>query len=259
MTATGTLPERRAWVEQVMGMPVSIHLRGTGSRSPRAEGPVVEAYAGLRVVDALFSTYRPDSEVSRIRRGELDLGDAHPRVQEVAALCRVAAESTGGLFDAWHSATFDPTGLVKGWAVQRTADRLAEQVPGDVSVNAGGDVAVRAGRDPSPWRIGVEDPRDTSGVLCVLSVTDGAVATSGSARRGLHLVDPRDGSASDGLLSVTVSGPSLLWADVLATAAFVAGADALAVVAAHPGYAALVVGRDATWSSPGLPVAAGRA
>lgn len=235
--------ERRAWVAQIMGMPLSVHLRGPGSRTPEAAACVAAAYDRLRAVDRMFSTYRPDSSVRRIGRGELALRDAHPWVRAVAELCRDATRRTGGLFDAWYAGHFDPTGLVKGWAVEQVAATLAEQLPCDVSVNAGGDVAVRAGRPAQPWRIGVEDPHDPSSLVGTVELVEGGVATSGTTRRGRHLLDPRDGTAADTLLSVTVTGPSLLWADVLATAAFVSGEGAAELVARHPGYRCLVVAR----------------
>ncbi|MDQ1598947.1 MAG: FAD:protein transferase, partial [Actinomycetota bacterium] len=246
-------PTRRAWAEQVMGMPVSIHLRGRGSRSAEAESRVQAAYDELRAVDVLFSPYLWDSEVSRIDRGELRVEDAHQLVAEVVALCATAAVLTGGSFDAFYLAGeaapgrrgFDPSGLVKGWAVQRAAEHLAAGLGCDVSVNAGGDIAVRPGTDPLPWRIGIEDPADPARVLAVLPLTQGGVATSGTARRGLHLVDPASGRTVADALSVTVVGPSLLWADVLATAAFVRGpVDGLAMVEALTGYEALVVAGD---------------
>jgi len=271
VTATGatgaTAPTRRAWVEQVMGMPVSIHLRGRGSRTPEAESRVQAAYDELRAVDVLFSPYRPDSEVSRIDRGELRVEDAHPLVAEVVALCQTASVLTGGSFDAFYLAEealpgrrgFDPTGLVKGWAVQRAAEHLAAGLGCDVSVNAGGDVAVRPGADPLPWRIGIEDPADPARVLAVLPLTRGGVATSGTARRGRHLVDPASGRPVAEALSVTVVGPSLLWADVLATAAFVRGpVDGLAMVEGLTGYEALVVAGDGSLTTTsGLTRAAG--
>jgi thiamine biosynthesis lipoprotein len=250
---TGTAPARRAWVEQVMGMPVSIHLRGRGSRTAEAESRVQAAYDELRAVDVLFSPYLWDSEVSRIDRGELRVEDAHPLVAEVVALCETASVLTGGSFDAFYLAGragpgrrgFDPTGLVKGWAVQHAAEHLAAGLGCDVSVNAGGDVAVRPGADPLPWRIGIEDPADPARVLAVLPLTRGGVATSGTARRGAHLVDPSNGRPVADALSVTVVGPSLLWADVLATAAFVRGpVDGLDLVEGLTGYEALVVAGD---------------
>jgi FAD:protein FMN transferase len=246
----GVGTERRAWVEQVMGMPVSVHLRGAGSRSATAEARVAAVYDELRAIDALFSPYRPDSQVRRLDRAELAIEDAHPLVSEVVGLCETARILTGGSFDAWRPAegarrSFDPTGLVKGWAVQRAAEHLARGLGCDVSVNAGGDIALRPGIDPQPWRIGIEDPADPRQVLAVLPLVSGGVATSGTARRGRHIVDPHTGTAVADALSVTVVGPSLLWADVLATAAFVRGAvGGLALVESLTGYEALVVDRD---------------
>ena len=257
-TTAPTSLEHRAWVEQLMGMPVSIHLRGDGARSAEADGRVRAAFDELRAVDVLFSTYRADSQVSAIARGELAVADAHPLVREVVELCRTASAVTGGRFDAWRpvadpdaagpgpsSRRFDPTGLVKGWAVERAADHLGAGLGCDVAVNAGGDVAAHRGtRSVAPWRVGVEDPADPTRVLAVLPLVTGGVATSGTAHRGLHLTDPRDGARVSALASVTVTGPSLLWADVLATAAFVAGEGALDLVAGTAGYQALVVTPD---------------
>jgi thiamine biosynthesis lipoprotein len=246
--------EHRAWVEQLMGMPVSIHLRGDGARSAAADGRVRAVFDELRAVDVLFSPYRADSQVSAMDRGELAVADAHPLVREVVDLCREAATLTGGAFDAWRpvaggrpgTTRFDPTGLVKGWAVQRAADHLGAGLWCDVAVNAGGDVAAHPGIEApaavAQWRVGIEDPADPARVLAVLPLVSGGVATSGTAHRGRHLTDPRTGAPAAALASVTVTGPSLLWADVLATAAFVAGAGALDLVAGVPGYQALVVG-----------------
>jgi thiamine biosynthesis lipoprotein len=180
-----------------------------------------QVFAELRSVDARFSPYQEASEVSRINRGELRLDEAHEDVQEVARRCEAWKQRTGGLFDARRpDGTWDPSGLVKGWATERAARQLA----GDWCVNAGGDVVVMT---PSgePFNVGIQDPRDDSRVLLVLVMTTGAVATSGTAARGTHLWDPRTGSPATGLLSLTVIGPSLETADVLATAGFVAGAD----------------------------------
>jgi FAD:protein FMN transferase len=226
---------RRAFVEQVMGLPVSIHVRGPLARGARVEAAVAAAYAALRDDDALFSPWKPESPVSRIRRGELDLADAGPRIAEIAALCEAASARTGGAFSAWlpgpgGAPAFDPTGLVKGWAVQQAfdalVDRLADLGSGghDVLVSAGGDVALACARTDTPdWMVGIEDPRDRSRVLLTVPLRRGAVATSGTAARGQHIVDPRTGAAATGLLSATVIGPSLTWADVYATAAFVRG------------------------------------
>lgn len=75
----------------------------------------------------------------------------------------------------------------------------------------------------------------------MLDVRDRSVATSGGYERGDHITDPRTGAVPRDLLSVTVVGPSLTWADAYATAAFVMGREGLGWVASHPGYGALAI------------------
>ncbi|GAA4108152.1 FAD:protein FMN transferase [Knoellia locipacati] len=221
---------RRAFVHHVMGTAVSIHVRATDPHRPDIEAASDRVLAHLRRVDRVLSTWRADSDLLRLQHGELDADDAHPWVAEVTDLCLEAEDRTDGLFRAWRStaggrSTFDPTGLVKGWAVSAASAHL-ETVPGiSFSIGAGGDVVVGTGRgwhdDPPVWRIGIEDPRDRREVAEVVTLTRGAVATSGAAARGAHIVDPRTGRGIDRPGSATVVGPDLLWADVWATAAFV--------------------------------------
>jgi thiamine biosynthesis lipoprotein len=215
-----------------MGMPISIHLRGEDVDSPMAARAVKDAFDLLTEADLLFSTYREDSEVNRIRRGDLHQERADPLVQEVAALCRQAGELTEGAFtdqlpDDQGVLRFDPTGLVKGWAAERAASRLAVVPSTSFCLNAGGDVVVGGegvhanGGSESVWRIGIEDPRDRSQVAEVVELRHGGLATSGTAARGAHLYDPNTRAFEDRAGSITVVGPSLMWADVWATALFV--------------------------------------
>jgi thiamine biosynthesis lipoprotein len=246
MTSGVEVP-RRSWVEQVMGMPISLHLRGPEvGTDPDIPGVVAAVFEQLREADRLFSTYRPDSEVSRLRRGELTVPECHSLVREVVGLCRQACELTDGYFDAWLPGGFDPSGLVKGWAVERAATLLAGIEGCDYYLNAGGDMALGVASPGSPaWKVGIEDPRDPTLIVTVRDVRSGGVATSGSAARGAHIVDPHTGKYPDDMLAVTVIGPTLLWADVYATAAFARGADPVGWLAVRaPGYEALVVDRD---------------
>lgn len=223
-------PSRRVFVHDVMGTAVSIHVRTTAPDDPDLVAASEHVLAHLRRVDRALSTWRSDSDLLRLQHGELGADDAHPWVAEVTALCLEAEDRTDGLFRAWRSRdggrpTFDPTGLVKGWAVSAAAAHL-EVVPGVAfSVGAGGDVVVGTGRGwdgPAPtWRIGIEDPRVRGRIADVVALGRGAVATSGTAARGAHIVDPRTGAGIDRPGSATVVGPDLLWADVWATAAFV--------------------------------------
>jgi thiamine biosynthesis lipoprotein len=229
----------RRWVEQVMGLPVSLLARGE-----EPDVAVEPFYAELRWVDAVFSPYQEGSEVSRVARGELALTDAHPLVQHVARRCEEERERTGGLFDATRpDGVWDPSGFVKGWAVERASRLLPEGL--DWCVNAGGDIVVRC---PSgePFRVGVEDPRDRSRLVAVVPLLTGGLATSGTAARGEHLYDPRSGTAATALASLTVVAPTLEQADVLATAAFVDGGLRLVVEAGCEGLAVRGDGAQAT-------------
>ncbi|RKS75479.1 thiamine biosynthesis lipoprotein [Motilibacter peucedani] len=239
---------RRAWVEQVMGLPVSVHVRGENAGSGTVEQAVADLYAELRRADARFSTYRDDSEVMARRRGEAPVPSA--QMAEVLELCDEARRRTHGAFDAELPGGFDPSGLVKGWAVERAAERLREAARGsDWLVNAGGDIVLRA-EEGRTWQVAIEDPRDPARTLRTFALSDGAVATSGAAHRGAHIVDPRTGRpAAQQVLSATVLAPSLLWADVYATAAYVGGVDSLSWLAPAATQVLLVRGDGSLISS----------
>jgi thiamine biosynthesis lipoprotein len=212
-----------------MGMPIGIDAdEDTG---------VDAAFAWLEEVDAIFSTYRDDSEVCRLDRGELTLADCRPEVDEVLTRCLELERATGGYFSARPAGRLDPSGLVKGWAVDRAAARLATA---DFCINAGGDVLARGRRR----RVGIRHPEDPASLAAVIAVEDHAVATSGAYERGAHIVDPHTGRSPDGLLSVTVVGPDLATADAYATAAFAMGADGPAWTAALADYDALCITSD---------------
>jgi thiamine biosynthesis lipoprotein len=213
-------------VEEAMGTVFSFDVRGGEPAAVRAA--LAEAVAGLRRADEVFSTYREDSQVARLSRGELALADCDPEVAEVLELAAEAERVSGGWFSASYRGVLDPTGIVKGWAVERAARRLAAAGAGGASVNGGGDVQVLGTPGAErPWRIGVSDPLRPGGLAAVISAagtTELAVATSGTAERGAHIADPRTGRpAVTDLLAVTVVAPSLTWADCWATAAFAMG------------------------------------
>jgi len=213
-----------------------------------------EVFAWFHEVDAHFSTFRSDSEISRLGRGELGVSDCTRDVREVLFLCEEVRRTSEGSFDIWHGGRCDPSALVKGWSVERASLMLKAAGARNYFINAGGDI-VASGR-PVPdrkWRVGIRHPEQTDRLAAVLSVTDLAVATSGTYERGEHIVDPRNKQPPTGLLSMTVIGPSLAYADAYATAAFVMGTDGAAWVAGIDGYEALAITdqRRTAWT-PGM-------
>ncbi|MDH2413832.1 FAD:protein FMN transferase [Nocardioides sp. CER19] len=242
-TATAGRVVRR--VAHVMGMPVSLALRGRHAGDLESESAWAEAMATLRDVDRVFSTYRADSFVSRLDRGLLDVVDCPLEVAEVLALGERARLETGGAFDVRRSGRLDPSGVVKGWAVERAARPLRHLADTDFCLSAGGDLVCHvADRTRAPWRIGIEDPHDPTRVVAVVPMRDGAVATSGLAHRGGHVVDARTGEVPRALASVTVVAADLVTADIDATGAFALGADGPAWLARRPGRTGLVVHAD---------------
>jgi thiamine biosynthesis lipoprotein len=195
--------------------------------------------------DRVFSTYRRDSDISRLDRGECRLEDCDPDVAVVLELCAQASTATDGFFSATAGGHLDPSGLVKGWAIERASELLRAAGSRHHVVNGGGDIqAVGPTADGTPWRVGISDPHDGDRLLCVVEVVGRAVATSGTAERGRHVIDPRTGRPADHFASVTVVSTRLTDADVLATAAIARGATAGAWLERVPGVAALLVTTD---------------
>jgi len=226
-------------VEAVMGIPVGIDVRDDGV-DPAA---LDRAFAHLHAVDAAFSPYRSGSDVARIAAGTLAPADASPQVRAVLRRCTRLRRATGGWFDVRATGRLDPSGFVKGWAVDGAVAILAAAGARNLCVHAGGDVRVAGSRAPGlPWRIGVQHPLERDRVAAVLAAGDGlAVATSGAYERGEHIVDPHTRRPPRGVLSVTVAGPDLATADAYATAAFAMGADGPAWTATLRGYEALTI------------------
>ncbi len=205
------------------------------------------AIGWLRWVDATFTTYDEGSFISRLGRDALTLGECPPEVAEVLALGEQVAVETDGYFSCYPAGRLDPSGLVKGWSVEVASALLRAAGSANHCINAGGDVRTAGERSPGQaWRIGVAHPVDRSALAAVITGRDLAVATSGSAERGDHVLDPHTGQPARGLASVTVIGRDLTRVDAYATAAFARGADGLAWLEGVDGVEGLSVDCDAT-------------
>jgi thiamine biosynthesis lipoprotein len=181
----------------------------------------------LHLVDQIFSTYISTSQVSKLRNNEIEIEDTHPYLQKVWHSCLEIKELTDGAFDPWAlPGGFDPSGYVKGCAADQIADQLIKLGAKHIQVNAGGDISVRGGKDANTaWKIGVAHPNQSDQVSKVYEITNGAIATSGTAERGDHIIDPLSKTIAVGARSATVTGPDAGMADALATALIVSGRD----------------------------------
>src|SRR5262249_22167897 len=160
----------------------------------RAQRLADDAFAWLHEVDQRFSTYRADSEVSRLNRAELSVDSASPDLRNVLEMCADLRLETDGYFDAYVTGLLDPSGYVKGWSVEVASAQLAEAGSVNHCLNAGGDVRTRGRPAPGQeWRVGVRHPWEADKLCWVLTGTDFAVATSGTYERGYHVIDPHHG------------------------------------------------------------------
>jgi thiamine biosynthesis lipoprotein len=233
-----------------MGLPVEIDLRDRDV----PDDATGAAFAELRWVDAVFSTYRHDSQINRLARGELTIADCCPEVDEILTRCAELHAQTGGYFSVRPFGTLDPSALVKGWAIARAAARLRERGARNFLINAGGDI-LASGR-PAPgarWRIGIRHPAQRDALAAALEVEDLAVATSALYERGAHIADPHRRRPATGLVSVTVVGPDIATADAMATAIFAMGDGGPAFAAQLEGLDALcITAGDEILSSEGM-------
>lgn len=245
---TAPLTARRR-IEACMGTVFSIDIRLPGLDDAAVE----EAVQWLHQVDARFSTYRLDSQINRLARGELALAECTPDVVTVLQRCAELEQDTDGFFSAHSDGTLDPSGYVKGWAIQTASEMLQTAGSTNHCVNGGGDVQCAGNSAPDqPWRIGIAHPHQPGDLAAVVTGSGIAVATSGTAERGRHVRDPHTHLAPRGHASITVVGPHLSEADAYATAAFAMGAAARDWLETRPGYCGFGITTDgSTWATSG--------
>lgn len=253
-------------VEQIMGLPFSLHIRPARRATSNfgliseknwqagLEQRLVDAsesvWGTLREFDAIFSRWKQDSDINRLARGE-DMSQLDSRVTTCFELAQQANEVTRGYFEAFvtegSDLIFDPTGLVKGLAMEVASEHLKPLEADGLTwcLNGGGDVLVGGANEHWPWTVGIESAEDPNSLVGTVTLYEGAVATSGTYARGNHLYRPTPvdshtydfGDLSDAAQQVraqevsehegaiSVFGPSITWADIWATALFVGEQD----------------------------------
>ena len=269
MTAAGTTwaagspraASRERWVARAMDTVFSLVIP-TAAQPPGVADVVAAVVEDWHAVERRLSVFRPDSEISRWRFGQVADAELSPETREVIAACDELEELTGGVFSARRAGSFDPTGYVKGWAMARTARLLDRAGIPSYCLNAGGDV-IAVGHAPAgfPWRIGLAHPHRPGELATVVTAAPGderpvAVATSGTAERGRHIAHPADGWRPN-RSAISVVGHDIALADAIATAALAAGRDgpeAAGALVRKLGLEAFGFDEDCRpWWTPGLP------
>lgn len=203
--------------ELIMGMPIKI-ITVTDVKSAIIDS----IFDYFREIDARYSTYKSDSEISRLNAG-LPREKWSPEMEEIVRLCELTTSQTHGYFSITRpDGQLDPSGLVKGWAIRRASELLENKGIHDFSIDAGGDIQVN-GNSPTgkEWRIGIRNPFERTQIVKVVGIRNQGVATSGTSIRGQHMYDPHNPHKLATIVSLTVIGPDVYDADRFATAAFV--------------------------------------
>ena len=225
-----------------MGMPITVEVVDESA----TQDLLNSAFEYFEYVDGKFSTYKDDSEISQINRGEVSLEAASQDMKAIFALADETRDETDGYFDMRHAGAYDPSGVVKGWAIYQVSQLLRGGGASNFYIDAGGDIQVSgANAQGQNWRVGIRNPFDPAQIVKVVSLTDCGVATSGTYIRGRHIYNPHD--AADPLteiVSMTVIGSNICDADRFATAAFAMGRQGIFFIEGLPGFEGYMIDRE---------------
>lgn len=218
-----------------MGMPITVELVDA-----RDETPIKQVFSYFRAVDARFSPYKKHSELNELNRAPANHKPSS-EMQEVLKLCAQTKDLTGGYFDIKRQdGTLDPSGLVKGWAIDNAARLLKDAGLSDFYIEAGGDIVAEGHSELNqPWVVGIRSPFEIDQIVKTIKLTGQGIATSGTYIRGQHIYNPLDNYATPtGVASLSVIGPNIFEADRMATAAFAMSERGVSFIASLPGFEA---------------------
>ncbi len=225
-------------------MPIAVEI----ADSLAGKGVFGEVFGYFEYVDGKFSTYKSESEISKINRKEIGEKNWSGDMREVFALSEKTKKETGGFFDIkTPKGEYDPSGLVKGWAIRNAAKIIGKKGFRDFYVEAGGDIQTsgKNGKGES-WRVGIRNPFNKKEIVKVIAVSGEGVATSGIYERGEHIYNPKIGAPIKGIMSITVVGPDIYEADRFATAAFAMGHSGINFIERLDGFEGYMIGDDGT-------------
>lgn len=223
-----------------MGMPVVVNVIDANATNE----DVQEVFSYLHYVDKKFSTYKKDSEISKIRRGEVSKKDFSKDMQKIFNLSEKTKKDTNGYFDININGSIDPSGIVKGYAIYEAAKILKNKGFKNFYIEIAGDVQVYGKNKGKLWKIGIQNPFDVREIVKVINITDKGVATSGNYIRGNHIYNPKDKEPADEIASITVVGPNVYEADRFATAAFAMGKKGILFIEKQKGFDGYMIRKD---------------
>jgi thiamine biosynthesis lipoprotein len=203
-----------------MGMPITIKIED----SIQTEDIFDTIFSYFSYVDETFSTYKTTSEISKINKGIIKEKEYSLDMQTIFALSEKTKKQTNEYFDIYHNGYYDPSGIVKGWAIWNASNMLKKEGYRNFFIEAGGDIQVSGENKKNNWTIGIRNPFKKEEIIKIIILKDQGIATSGTYMRGQHIYNPKNAKENIiNVVSMTVIGPNVYEADRFATAAFAMG------------------------------------
>ncbi len=225
-----------------MGMPIIVEIVGYQS-----ESDLEAVFSYFESVDRKFSTYKNDSEITKLNKKIISNSELSEEMKEIFRLSELTTKETFGYFNIKKpDGSLDPSGIVKGWAIHKAAKILEKRGIKNFYIEAGGDIEVRGLNENNDlWKIGIRNPLKTEEVIKVLCLSNAGIATSGNYVRGSHIYNPiKPLSAPEEIISISVVGPNIYEADRFATAAFAMGKQGIYFIESLDGFEGYAIDKE---------------
>lgn len=225
----------------IMGMPITVELVDRSA----SKADLKKIFDYFKYVDGKFSTYKKTSEISQFNQGQITQTDFSPDMKTIFELAQQTKDQTQGFFDINYQGKYDPSGIVKGWAIYQAAQILKKSGLKNFYIEAGGDIQTGGHNSQGQnWQVGIRNPFNQSEIVKVLALSGGGVATSGTYIRGQHIYNPHTGQQLTEVVSLTVVGPNIYEADRFATAAFAMGKPGIGFIERLKGLEGYMIDQD---------------
>jgi thiamine biosynthesis lipoprotein len=203
---------------------------------------VVEIKRIFNEIDEKFSTYKPDSLISKYNRKEIG---SSGELNFILGECERTRKETSGYFDCEYGGRCDPTGLVKGYALSQAAKCLREAGYINFLVEISGDVQTAGlNEEGEPWAVGIQNPFNLKEIVKVVKLSGQGIATSGNAIHPGHIVNPFTHQSATEIASMSVIADDVYDCDRMATAAFAMGSKGIEFVNKQSGYSGYMITKD---------------
>jgi thiamine biosynthesis lipoprotein len=227
---------------KLMGMTVTVEIVDDNATIEAIEN----IFIYFKYIDEKFSTYKETSEISAINRGEIKEKNYSEDMKEVFALSEKTKEETKGYFDIKKpDGKYDPSGMVKGWAIRNAGLQLERAGFKNFYVDVGGDMQVHGlNAEGKVWSVGIKNPFNQDEIVKVVYLSDKGMATSGTYIREQHIYNPHKEGTLNEVFSLSVIGPNIYEADRFATAGFAMGREGIYFIESIPGLEGYMIDKD---------------